>query len=78
MNAVGKHTLDIITNCKPEIVIMILIALVTSNNSADLQICAVLSLLLQHTIYGIKDLRKEFSFWNVHGIMNTSGILQCK
>ena len=23
-------------------------------------------------------LRKEFDFWNVHGIMNTSGLLQSK
>ena len=25
-----------------------------------------------------KHLRNEFNFWNVHGIMNTSGLLQSK
>ena len=25
-----------------------------------------------------RDLRNEFNFWNVHGIMNTSGLLQSK
>ena len=25
-----------------------------------------------------KDLRNEFDFWSVHGIMNTSGLLQSK
>ena len=28
------------------------------------------------TIYSVNYLRNEFNFWNVHGIMNTSGLLQ--
>ena len=27
-------------------------------------------------IFGYIHLRNEFNFWNVHGIMNTSGLLQ--
>ena len=26
----------------------------------------------------VKHLRNEFNFWNVHGIMNTSGLVQSK
>ena len=30
------------------------------------------------TKFGTKNLRNEFIFWNVHGIMNTSGLVQSK
>ena len=29
-------------------------------------------------LYGMSDLRNTLDFWNVHGIMNTSGLLQSK
>ena len=31
-----------------------------------------------HEISSIGHLRNEFNFWNVHGIMNTSGLVQSK
>ena len=31
-----------------------------------------------YTLHLVKYLRNEFIFWNVHGIMNTSGLVQSK
>ena len=46
-----------------------------SNNIVDLtMICPRCHELVSNTVY----FRNEFNFWNVHGIMNTSGLLQNK
>ena len=39
---------------------------------------AVLISVIFHSVVHTRHLRNEFNFWNVHGIMNTSGLLQSK
>ena len=36
------------------------------------------SVINKHLMQWQNVLRNEFKFWNVHGIMNTSGLLQSK